>query len=367
MENMGLNRHFWKGKRVLVTGHTGFKGSWLSFWLNDMGVRLKGIALPPASKPNLYSVLSLNNIMESKFGDIRDKEFVSREISVFDPDIIIHMAAQAIVRTSYHDPLATFETNVLGTANILNTARKLENLKAVVSVTSDKCYENREWDWKYREMDAMGGFDPYSASKGCAELVTSSFRRSFFQNDSTNKNQTGVASVRAGNVIGGGDWSDDRLIPDCIRFIFEQEELNIRNPHAIRPWQNILDLLRGYMILTEKLYFDPERYSGPWNFGPSDDDEKPVGEILEIMAGYAGDSFKWNYDESDNPHEASYLKLDSSKARKKLGWRTFLPLKNSLEQLMNWYSEYYEGKDMTSYTRDVIREFENLQTCTEVI
>jgi len=364
---MGLNRDFWKNKRILITGHTGFKGSWLSFWLNDMGARLKGIALPPDSEPDLYSVLSLENIIESKFGDIRDKDFVNREISVFGPEIIIHLAAQAIVRRSYIDPLETFETNVLGTANILNSARNLENLRAFVSVTSDKCYENREWEWKYRESDSMGGLDPYSASKGCAELITSSFRRSFFQNDSTKKCLTGIASVRAGNVIGGGDWSDDRLIPDCIRNIFEQKKLNIRNPHAIRPWQNILDLLRGYMILAEKLYHEPEAYSGPWNFGPSDEDEKPVGKILEIMAGFAGDSFTWYYDESDHPHEASYLKLDSSKARTKLGWSTILPLKKSLEQLMNWYKKYYNGEDMVSYSRNVIREFEKLQSDSSVI
>lgn len=367
LENMGLNRDFWKNKRILITGHTGFKGSWLSFWLNDMGARLKGIALPPDSEPDLYSVLSLENIIESKFGDIRDKDFVNREISVFGPEIIIHLAAQAIVRRSYIDPLETFETNVLGTANILNSARNLENLRAFVSVTSDKCYENREWEWKYRESDSMGGLDPYSASKGCAELITSSFRRSFFQNDSTKKCLTGIASVRAGNVIGGGDWSDDRLIPDCIRNIFEQKKLNIRNPHAIRPWQNILDLLRGYMILAEKLYHEPEAYSGPWNFGPSDEDEKPVGKILEIMAGFAGDSFTWYYDESDHPHEASYLKLDSSKARTKLGWSTILPLKKSLEQLMNWYKKYYNGEDMVSYSRNVIREFEKLQSDSSVI
>lgn len=357
---MGINKSFWKGKRIFITGHTGFKGSWLSFWLTELGADVKGYALKPDVSPNLYDTLSLGNRMESVFGDIRDLGHLKKEIIEYKPQVIFHMAAQAIVRTSYEDPLETFDTNVLGTANLLESVRSAHSVRAVISVTSDKCYENKEWDWKYRESDPMGGWDPYSASKGCAELVTASYRRSFFLNGEADKNQTGIASARAGNVIGGGDWSKDRLIPDIMRSFSENEPVIIRNPAAVRPWQYILDLLHGYMVLAEKLYDQPEKYSESWNFGPSENDEQSVEFITNRMVETWGEGASWKLDEGVNPHEAGYLKLDSSKSRMKLGWSTHLNLTEALDYLTIWYKSYFEGEDMTEITKARLKEFEEL-------
>lgn len=353
---MGLNRTFWRGKKVFITGHTGLKGSWLSYWLVDLGAEVKGFALKPDMSPNLYGTLSLGSLMDSVFGDIRDIEHLKREIREFKPDIIFHLAAQAIVRTSYDDPIETFETNVMGTANLLESVRSVQSVKSIISVTSDKCYENREWDWKYRESDPMGGWDPYSSSKGCAELVTASFRRSFFRNDHSIK--PGIATARAGNVIGGGDWSKDRLIPDIMRSFSERKPVIIRNPSAVRPWQYILDLLLGYMVLAERLYKQPEEYSEAWNFGPAESDEQSVEFITNRMVETWGEGARWQLDESTNPHEANYLKLDSSKSRMQLGWSTQMSLTQSLDSLTLWYKNYFDGMNMTEFTKSQIREFE---------
>jgi len=355
---MGLNKLFWKGRRVFITGHTGFKGSWLSFWLAELGADVKGFSLVPDVSPNLYDTLSLGNRIESVFGDIRNLDHLKRELAEFKPEVVFHMAAQAIVRTSYDDPIETFETNVIGTVNLLESVKFVKSIKAVISVTSDKCYENREWDWKYRESDPMGGWDPYSASKGCAELVTASFRRSYFQNGNSDSIKTGIATARAGNVIGGGDWSKDRLIPDIMRSFSKQEPVVIRNPAAVRPWQYILDLLHGYMVLAEKLYKDPKRYSEAWNFGPSESDERSVEFILNKMIETWGEGASWKLDKGVNPHEASYLKLDSSKSRMNLGWNTKVTLPSALESLTSWYKNYFYGADITEFTKSQIREFE---------
>lgn len=355
---MGLDKQFWIGKKIFITGHTGFKGSWLSFWLNEMGALVKGYALKPATNPNLYDILSLETNMDSVFGDIRDPGHLQKEILEFKPDIVFHMAAQAIVRESYDEPVDTFQTNVIGTANVLEAIRSVQSVKAVISVTSDKCYENHEWDWKYRESDPMGGWDPYSASKGCAEIVTASYRRSFFLDDQNRFPKIGIASVRAGNVIGGGDWSKDRLIPDIIRSFADNKAVIIRNPASIRPWQYILDLLHGYMILTQKLYKQPADFSEAWNFGPAERDEQSVEFIVDHMIRSWGAGAAWKQDEGYNPHEAGYLKLDSSKSRMRLGWSTGIGLPKALDSLTKWYRNYYDDGDMIEITKSQVREFE---------
>ena len=353
---MGLNKSFWAGKRVFITGHTGFKGSWLSLWLSELGAVVKGYALKPDVSPNLYDTLSLDKDIESIFGDIRDLDHLKREIEVFRPDIIFHLAAQSIVRTSYDDPIQTFQTNVMGTANLLESVRSVQSVRSVISVTSDKCYENREWVWRYRESDSMGGWDPYSSSKGCSELVTASYRRSFFQKDSP---KTGIATGRAGNVIGGGDWSKDRLIPDIIRSFSASEPVIIRNPAAIRPWQYILDVLHGYMVLAENLYKDPEKYSEAWNFGPAESDEQPVKFITNRMVEVWNDGASWKVDGGENLHEANYLKLDSSKSRMNLGWSTRINLTEALDCLTSWYKNYFAGTNMTEFSKSQIKKFED--------
>ncbi|REL24181.1 CDP-glucose 4,6-dehydratase [Rhodohalobacter sp. SW132] len=355
---MEINRSFWNGKKVFITGHTGFKGSWLSFWLTELGAKVKGYALPPAETPNLFESLKLEQRIQSVFGDIRDFDRMKNEMLDFEPEIIFHMAAQALVRESYENPLETFESNVMGTANLLEAVRSVPGVRSLISVTSDKCYENKEWDWKYREIDPVGGRDPYSASKGCAELITSSFRRSFFNDDSDGGLKTGIATVRAGNVIGGGDWSRDRLIPDIMRSFSERKAVIIRNPSAVRPWQYILDLLNGYMILAEKLYDDPGTFSEAWNFGPSERDEQSVEFITDKMIKVWGDGASWKLDKTANPHEAKYLKLDSSKSRMRLRWSTQVNLPQALEYLTLWYKKYFEGADMVEFTRQQIKKFE---------
>ena len=354
---MGLTTSFWKNKRVLVTGHTGFKGTWLSFWLIRLGANVKGISLPPETDPNMFDLVINKGDMDSAFGDIRDLDYLKKAIADFKPEIIIHMAAQAIVRESYENPIETFNTNVMGTANVLESARYADTLGAVLCITSDKCYENREWHWKYREIDPVGGHDPYSASKGCAELVASSYRNSFFPKDNYSNHGVGIATARAGNVIGGGDWSRDRLIPDCVRAFSKNEDVLIRNPKAVRPWQFILDLLYGYMILTEQLFKDGETFSGSWNFGPVEDNEKPVGFILDEMKNLWGEDASWKLDEGSNPHEASYLKLDSSKARRELGWAPALHLQQSLAYVTEWYKSFYAGENTAEVTEQQLSSY----------
>ncbi|MEN9369977.1 MAG: CDP-glucose 4,6-dehydratase [Bacteroidota bacterium] len=327
---------FWKGKRVFVTGHTGFKGSWLSLWLQDMGAIVKGYALEPNTNPNLFTQAEVAQNMESEIGDITDLKHITESMIAFNPEVLIHMAAQPLVRLSYQEPVLTYATNVMGTVNVLEAARQCSNLKAIVSVTTDKCYENKEWAWGYRENEAMGGHDPYSSSKGCAELVTAAYRKSFFNG----KNSAYLASARAGNVIGGGDWADDRLIPDIIKAFEKNEPVIVRNPMATRPWQHVLEPLSGYLLLAQHLYEDGSDFAEGWNFGPKDEDCKPVSWILDNMVAKWGKGASWELDKNNNPHEAGYLKLDCSKAATQLNWHPKWNLEDTLESIINWHQNY---------------------------
>lgn len=351
-----VNPSFWKGKRVFVTGHTGFKGSWLSLWLQEMGAIVKGFALEPNTQPNLFTEAKVSQNMESEIGDITNLEHIVSSMTTFNPDILIHMAAQPLVRLSYIEPVQTYATNVMGTVNVLEAARKCANLKAIVSVTTDKCYENKEWAWGYRENEPMGGHDPYSSSKGCAELVTAAYRKSFF-----NENHSAyLASARAGNVIGGGDWSDDRLIPDILKAFEQEKPVVIRNPLSTRPWQHVLEPLSGYLVLAEHLYEEGNAYAEGWNFGPKDEDCKPVNWILDKMVAKWGQGASWELDKNNNPHEAGYLKLDCSKAAVQLNWYPKWNLEDTLESIINWHQNFLSGKnsqeqcllEITKYQKD---------------
>ncbi len=333
---------FWKDKRVFVTGHTGFKGSWLSLWLQEMGAIVKGFALEPNTQPSLFTEAKVSQNMESEIGDITNIEHIVSSMTTFNPDILIHMAAQPLVRLSYLEPVQTYATNVMGTVNVLEAARKCSNLKAIVSITTDKCYENKEWAWGYRENEPMGGHDPYSSSKGCAELVTAAYRKSFFNE----KHTAYLASARAGNVIGGGDWSDDRLIPDILKAFEQQKPVVIRNPLSTRPWQHVLEPLSGYLVLAEHLYEEGSVYAEGWNFGPKDEDCKSVSWILDKMVAKWGQGASWELDKNNNPHEAGYLKLDCSKAAMQLHWHPKWNLENTLESIINWHQHYLSGKNI---------------------
>ena len=357
MEKLGrvvLNRSFWNGKKVFVTGHSGFKGSWLSLWLQDCGAIIRGYSLDPNSKPNLFKSGSVVEGMDSIIGDIRDLEKLNNSLSSFSPEIVIHMAAQPLVRLSYKKPVDTYSTNVMGTVNLLEAVRNTPSVRAVVNVTTDKCYENKEWLWGYREDEPMGGHDPYSSSKGCSELVTAGYRSSFFHvSDSAN-----IATARAGNVIGGGDWSEDRLIPDIIKSFENNQSVMIRNPHAIRPWQHVLDPLSGYLMLAEKLYTEGEQYAQAWNFGPNDDDIKSVGKIVEYMANNWGDGASWAKEAVEQPHEAQLLRLDISKAKHVLGWIPKWDLDTALDSIIEWHHKFTAGEDMQAITLSQIADFE---------
>ena len=346
-----IDSEFWQGKRVYLTGHTGFKGSWLSLWLSSMGVIVKGYALNPPTSPSLFDEAKITNKIDSEIGDIRDLNKLTVSMVEFNPDILIHMAAQPLVRLSYKEPLETYETNVMGTVKVLEAARSCPNLKSIVSVTTDKCYENKEWVWGYREDDPMGGHDPYSSSKGCAELVSSAYRRSFMQ-----EKNVGLATVRAGNVIGGGDWANDRLIPDILRAFEKNKPVVIRNPSSTRPWQHVLEPLSGYLVLAQALYEDPTSYAEGWNFGPHDEDAKPVDWILNHMvASWPGAS--WQLDQDAHPHEAGYLKLDVSKAKVKLNWQPAWHLEHTLAKIVHWHQAWLNQEDMQALCLQEINEY----------
>jgi CDP-glucose 4,6-dehydratase len=331
----------YKGKKVLITGHTGFKGSWLSLWLMNMGAEVVGLSLPPNSSLSHWDLLKLD--VESYLVDIRDEILLSNKIQTIKPDIIFHLAAQPLVRHSYQEPIETWATNVMGTANVLNAARSIDNLKAVVVVTTDKCYENKEWVWGYRETDSLGGHDPYSASKGGSELVTASFRNSYFNLPSSAK----IASARAGNVIGGGDWSDDRLIPDLFRSLGNGSNLKIRFPNATRPWQHVLECLSGYLLLGQKLIEVNHQYADAWNFGPDREGNREVQEVLKTFKEYIP-MFNWSQAEGLQPHEAQLLHLDSSKAREKLSWKPVWSFEEGIEATAKWYKTWIEEKSVIS-------------------
>ena len=340
-----VNPQFWKGKRVFVTGHTGFKGSWLSLWLQLMGAEVKGFSLAPPTQPALFEVAKVGDNMQTEIGDIRNLQQLSQSIRAFNPDVLLHLAAQPLVRLSYKEPVDTYSTNVMGTVNVLEAARYAPQLKSVVIITTDKCYENREWEWGYRENEPMGGHDPYSNSKGCAELVVSAYRRSFFYTNDT----VAVASARAGNVIGGGDWADDRLIPDILRAFEQQQPVIIRNPLSTRPWQHVLEPLSGYLVLAERLYNEGNAFAEGWNFGPKDDDCQPVQWILEKMVQFWGEGARYEWDKSEQPHEANFLKLDCSKAATRLKWHPQWRLADTLEKIVHWHRAWLRGADMQTH------------------
>jgi CDP-glucose 4,6-dehydratase len=359
MEGVEVKQAFWQGKRVLLTGHTGFKGSWLSLWLQTMGAQVVGYALAPPTNPSLFEVAKVGKGMTNTIGDIRDLEHLRKVFAEHKPEIVIHMAAQALVRHSYIEPVETYSTNVMGTVNLLEAVRSADSVKAVVNVTSDKCYENREWEWGYRENEAMGGHDPYSNSKGCAELVTAAYRNSYFHPEKYKEHGVAIASGRAGNVIGGGDWADDRLIPDIMRAITLGKPVNIRNPNAIRPWQHVLEPLSGYLVLAQKLYEEGTAYAEGWNFGPNDEDAKPVQWIVEKLTKAWGGGASWVLDGSNHPHEAHYLKLDCSKAKTRLSWHPRWHLEDALGAIIEWHRSYRDGKDMHELTLEQISAYDN--------
>ena len=354
-----INPEFWKGKRVFLTGHTGFKGSWLSIWLNELGAEVSGYALDPPTNPSLFEKAEVSSFISHNIGDIRDLENLKKVMSEADPQIVIHMAAQPLVRESYDDPVGTYETNVMGTVNLLESVRKCPNVRSVINVTTDKCYENKEWLWGYREDEPMGGYDPYSNSKGCSELVTSSYRNSFFNRSEYGKSHNvAVASARAGNVIGGGDWAKDRLIPDIVKSVQKKETVIIRSPYAIRPWQHVLEPLSGYLTLAEKLYGENGcGYAEGWNFGPNDADAKTVEWIVEKLCELWGPGSSYKITEKPQPHEASYLKLDISKAGFRLGWKPVWNLEKTLEKIKNWNDAVFNNGKAIDKCREQIEEF----------
>ena len=348
---------FWLGKRVFLTGHTGFKGSWLSLWLQSLGAEVCGFALKPSTNPSLFNAAGVANGLRSEIGDIREYNHLFSIVKSFQPEVVFHLAAQPLVRRSYIDPIETYSTNVMGTVNLLEAVRKVGSAKVVVNVTSDKCYENREWVWGYREDEPMGGFDPYSNSKGCSELVTSSYRQSFFRDAGI-----ALATARAGNVIGGGDWSQDRLVPDILGAFERREPVILRNPQAIRPWQHVLEPLSGYLTLAEHLYLEGQTFAEAWNFGPNEQDAKTVQWIVEHLTRTWGDGATWQIDTSPQPHEANYLKLDISKAKRHLNWEPRWGVDFAIKKTVDWHKAWLAKADLYATCQGQIEQFVNLST-----
>lgn len=355
-----LNRPFWKGRNVFLTGHTGFKGSWLSLWLNALGARVTGYALSPPTQPNIYEQAGLADCVHSISGDIRDFARLKSSLEETHPDIVIHMAAQSVVRRGYEDPIETYSSNVMGTVNLFEAVRQLNRPCVLVNVTSDKCYINREWVWGYREDEPFGGRDPYSNSKGCAELVTTAYRESFFSNSSFQQHRVALGSARAGNAIGGGDWTADQLIPDLMRAFLSRKPCLIRNPSSTRPWQFVLEPLRGYLMLAESLAKDGPSFASGWNFGPVDADVKPVDWIADKLIRLWGDNAGWVRDTATHPKEAHALKLDASKAKAGLGWQPLLTIDKTLQWIVEWYQVFQKKGDLRGITEDQITRYEGL-------
>ena len=349
-----IQRAFWRGKKVFLTGHTGFKGGWLATWLLDMGCEVHGLALPPDTEPSFFALCGLGERMRSHFGDVRDSRVVAEALADSQAEIVIHLAAQPLVLRSYREPVETLATNVLGTAHVLEAVRRTPSVRVAVVVTSDKSYANQDWLWPYRESDPVGGDDPYSASKSCAELVTAAYRRSFLS-----ERGVGVASVRAGNVIGGGDWGEDRIVPDAMRALHRGEPLLVRNPTYVRPWQHVLEPLCGYLMLAERLQLERERFEGGWNFGPSEEDQVTVGRLADLVVGSWGAGRWESPPRQGDPHEAQSLRLDCAKARALLGWRPRLRIQRAVEMTVEWYREALSGRaDMFERAREQIRTYE---------
>lgn len=352
-----VNHRFFAGKRVFVTGHTGFKGSWLCMWLHLAGAEVTGYALNPPTDPSLFQLCKVGELINSLVGDVRDGQKLAAAMSAASPDIVIHMAAQPLVRDSYKIPVETYATNVMGTVNLLDAVRNCSTVKAVVNVTTDKCYENREWAWGYRENEPMGGYDPYSSSKGCAELVTAAYRNSFFNPARYASHGVAIATARAGNVIGGGDWAAERLIPDCICALLKGDDIMIRNPNAIRPWQHVLEPLSGYLLLAQNLYQYGAPYGAGWNFGPGDDDARPVEWIVQKMCAAWGNGAAYKLDGGVHPHEAHYLKLDCSKARGELGWQPKWNLQTAIDRIIDWTLAYRDNQPMREVSLKQIQDY----------
>lgn len=342
-----VNKEFWKDKKVFVTGHTGFKGSWLSIWLQHLGAEVCGYSLDAPTEPNNFTVSRTSANMLSILDDTRNRDSVFRVMQKFKPEVVFHLAAQPLVRESYSDPFTTYETNVMGTLNVLDAARQTPSVKSIVNVTTDKCYENKEWPWGYRENEPMGGYDPYSSSKGCSELLTSAFKRSY---------DMPLASARAGNVIGGGDWANDRIVPDTLAAFSKNKPVVVRYPDAIRPWQHVLEPLSGYLTLAEKLY-DNNKYADSWNFGPNEDDAKPVRYILDYMKDKWSSNADWRTDGGNHPHEAHYLKLDIGKAKTYLNWHPRWSLNKALDATIEWHKSWLEGKNMQDVSIEQIKNY----------
>lgn len=344
---------FYKNKKVFVTGHTGFKGSWLTLWLNALGAEVMGYSLLPDAEPSLFNVINIESKCKSVFGNILDKEKLEKTMADFNPDIVFHLAAQPLVRKSYSEPLLTYETNVIGTFNVLETARKCSSVKAFVNVTTDKCYENREIEHAYCEHEPMGGHDMYSSSKACVEIMSSSFRRSFLQEGLSYS----MATARAGNVIGGGDWAEDRLIPDCVRFINENKPIEIRNPLAIRPWQHVLEPLSGYLILGQKLYEEGEKYAQAFNFGPGASSVLTVADVAKkVVENYGKGVVIIN--KNDDLHEANLLMLSAEKAREYLNWMPKYNADEAIQKTVEWYKRFYNGENMVDFSLNQIKEYQ---------
>ncbi|AJY74192.1 CDP-glucose 4,6-dehydratase [Paenibacillus beijingensis] len=354
-----IDPSFWKGKSVFITGNTGFKGSWISMWLHSLGANVTGYSLQPHTNPSLFELCRLYQLVPTHYADIRDKKTLTEALRKADPDIVIHMAAQPIVRESYQHPLDTYEINVMGTVNLLEAVREMAasngRIQVFLNVTSDKCYENNEWPWGYRENDRLGGHDPYSNSKACSELVTSAYRNSFFHSGSDLK--VAVATARAGNVIGGGDWSKDRLVPDCINALHHNRSIVIRNPHALRPWQHVLEPVSGYILLAQQLYLHGSAYAQAWNFGPYEQDVKSVQWIVNSLCRKWGQSASFDIQPGDHPHEAQLLKLDCSKAIAELGWKPKWHLDTALDKVVEWARAYEEQRDLLTFTLSQIDEY----------
>ncbi len=351
----------WRGKRVFLTGHTGFKGGWLALWLAKLGAEVRGYALEPATDPNLFTVARVGSALDDIRGDIRNAAALEPALRSFAPEVVFHLAAQPLVRASYDDPIGTYETNVIGTARVLDAIRRTPSVRAIVCVTTDKCYENKEWIWGYRESDPLGGYDPYSSSKACAEIVSAAYRQSYFPTAKLAEHKVALATARAGNVIGGGDWSLDRLIPDLLRGFLAGEPVRIRRPQAIRPWQHVLEPLHGYIRLAESLLSPtPAPFATAYNFGPSEDDARPVAWIAEKMTAFWGGGAQWVLDPDPGVHEAGYLKLDASRARADLGWTPRLHLETALDWLVQWARAWHSGADMHAFTLAQIAAYEAL-------
>ena len=348
----------WQGCRVFLTGHTGFKGSWLALWLARLGAQIRGYALDPCTEPNLFNQASVSSVVEDVRGDVRDRAKLETSMTEFGPEFVFHLAAQPIVRRSYADPVGTYSTNVMGTVHLMEAIRKTPSVRAVVCVTTDKCYQNQEWIWPYRETDPLGGYDPYASSKACAEIVSAAYRSSFFPTGRLQEHHVGLATARAGNVIGGGDWSEDRLIPDLIRGFRSNQPVLIRRPNAIRPWQHVLDPLHGYLMLAQELLAQPARFASAYNFGPSDEDVWPVERIATKLVRMWGDGASWIRDSVPSVHEDQVLRLDASKARVELGWKPRLGIEAALEWTTEWYRAWNHGDNMAKFTEKQIAEYE---------